>query len=233
MVEMKKIIIDELRKCASVKNKKKTWISELDDEKLYQIFLMLKSSSSSRKIAEHVNGVWEINKESSVHSLSQGIQKFKRRIEHMLVTEYTPSGKVEPDSSINDDKTDILETNQRLADQLRSRIEKMMREEKEQGVSYPNLCKDVLALNSLEKTILKEIDWRLKNKDRLIEGYEERQQRELGDRFDKFIEKHLPTDEERDRMVKGMSRFLELVSEASVPMRQVIVNGKETYEPIN
>ena len=107
-----------------------------------------------------------------------------------------------------------------------------MREEKEQGVSYPNLCKDVLALNSLEKTILKEIDWRLKNKDRLIEGYEERQQRELGDRFDKFIERCLPTDEERDRMVKGMNRFLELVSEASVPMRQVIVNGKETYEPI-
>ena len=43
--------------------------------------------------------------------------------------------------------------------------------------------------------------WRLENKDRLIEGYEERQQRELGDRFDKFIEKHLPTDEARDRMV--------------------------------
>ena len=103
----------------------------------------------------------------------------------------------------------------------------------ESGISYPNLSKDVLALNSLEKTILKEIDWRIKNTDRLIEGYEGRKQRELGDRFDKFIEKHLPTDEERDRMVKGMSRFLELVSEASVPMKRVMVNGEETYEPID
>jgi hypothetical protein len=101
-----------------------------------------------------------------------------------------------------------LTTNQRLADQLRLRIEKIMKEEKKLGVSYPNLCKDVMALSSLEKNILKEIDWRMKNKDRLIEGYEERQQREIGDRFDKFIEKHLPTDEERDRMVKGMSRVL-------------------------
>jgi len=231
---MKKLIIKELRKFASVRNKQRTWISELDDERLYQIFLMLKSGSSSRTVAEHVREVWKLNKESTIHSLAQGVIKFKRRIEHLLVKDYKPSGKVESDSSIDDEKgVDVLTTNQRLADQLRLRIEKIMKEEKKLGVSYPGLCKDVMALSSLEKNILKEIDWRMKNKDRLIEGYEERQQRELGDRFDKFIEKHLPTDEERDRMVKGMSRFLELVSEASVPMKQVMVNGEETYEPID
>jgi hypothetical protein len=48
---MKKLIIKELRKFASVRNKQKTWISELDDERLYQIFLMLKRGSSSRKVA--------------------------------------------------------------------------------------------------------------------------------------------------------------------------------------
>ena len=230
---MKKLIINELRKLASVRNKQRTWISELDDERLYQIFLMLKNGSSLRTIAEHAREVWGINKESSVHSISQGIQKFKRRIEHLLVTDCPSADKVEPDSCIDDDKTDVLEINQRLAGKLRSRIERMMREENEQGVSCPNLCKDVLALNSLEKTILKEIDWRLKNIDRLFDYYEQRQQREIGDRFDKFIEKCLPTDEERDRLVKGMNRFLELVSEASVPMKQVMVNGEETYEPID
>ena len=183
---MKKLIIKELRQLALVPNKQRTWVSELEDEKLYQLFLMLKNGSSARIIAKHVSEVWGINKESSIHSIAQGVQKFKKRVEHLLVNDSLPACKAETDSSIDDDRIDVLEQNQKIADQLRARIEKMMREEQEQGISYPNLCRDVLALNSLEKTILKEIDWRMKNKDRLIEGYEERQQRELGDRFDKF-----------------------------------------------
>ena len=37
---MKKLIIKELKKCTSVRNKEKTWISKLDDELMPSIMIM-------------------------------------------------------------------------------------------------------------------------------------------------------------------------------------------------
>ena len=105
-----------------------------------------------------------------------------------------------------------------------------MWEEKEQGVSYPNLMKDVQALTSLEKIILKEIEWRMKNKDQLLEEYEKRQEREIGERFDRFLEKHFPTDESRKRMVDALSGFLELAEQETVLM---IENDDGTLSPVD
>jgi hypothetical protein len=54
-----------------------------------------------------------------------------------------------------------------------------------------------------------------------------------GHRFDRFVEKTFPTDESRKLMVDVLSGFLELVEQESVPMEQVMVNGEETYSPID
>ena len=92
-----------------------------------------------------------------------------------------------------------------------------------------NRLKKLVADLSLDKAILKEADWRLKNKGQLIEEYEERREKLIGDRFDKLIEKCLPTDEDREMFVKFLNTFMGLVEEKAFLLETVMIDGKETY----
>ena len=91
-------ILKELRDRACVRGKQRTWVSALSDEQLYELFMRLRNGESAKSIARHAQQVWKVKRNSSVHSLSQGILKFRRRISHLLVNQPTVSGTPSPRS---------------------------------------------------------------------------------------------------------------------------------------
>jgi len=76
---MKNKMIKQLRSLSHIRKKQKTWIYELSDNQLYDLFEMIKRGDSAKQIAKNIKGFWGIKPKSSVHSLSQGILKFKDR----------------------------------------------------------------------------------------------------------------------------------------------------------
>jgi hypothetical protein len=133
---MKDHFIKKLRECSFVKNSMQTWVSELNDDQLYELFLRLRNEESAKSIASRVQKVWGIHPTSTIHSLSQRVLKFKRRIAHLLLTS-PPSA--EDDGYFPADAYDglgTLEELEKIAQLQRKRIKRMMLEEKEMGVKH-------------------------------------------------------------------------------------------------
>ena len=155
-------VLKELRKCCAVRGKQKTWISRLNDDQLWELFLRLRNEESGRGIAKHALNAWGLNPNSSVHSVGQGVTKFKKRISHLLLSPppdlgFDSLGAVDPHCSL-----DVLEN---IAKLHRARIEKMMLEENETAVRYPHLNRDIQALASLEKVLMQRKEWESANDD--------------------------------------------------------------------
>lgn len=128
---MKDHFIKKLRDCSFVKNKMQTWVSELTDDQLYELFLRLRNEESAKSIAARVQKVWGIRPRSTIHSLSQGILKFKRRISHLLLT--SPPSASEDDTFFNVNGFEglgTLEELEKIAQLQRERIARMMVEER-------------------------------------------------------------------------------------------------------
>lgn len=120
-------LVDRLKDFATVQGKQRTWVSFLSDAQLLELFLRLRNGEKSRLIARYAHDIWKINPSSTIHSLSQGITKFRKRIAHLLVTPL-PANHVH-----HSDDTDTecsLETLVALADELERRIKKIIMEEK-------------------------------------------------------------------------------------------------------
>ena len=208
MIVMDKNIINQLRAASSVKGKQKTWIFDLDNEKIHELFMRIKNGDSAKSIAQHCQLTWEIRPDSSVHSLSQGILKFKKRIAHILASSPTQESTPQVSSRILDDPSSNLETNEQIARNLRLRIERLMREEQELRITYPHLNKDIQTLSTLEKTILQQKEWIRKHpEDDPEEKWFNRKMevaRLLGETYLKTS-----TQESRDKMIKFCQMFLE------------------------
>lgn len=82
---MKDYIISQLREHSFIHGKQKTWIYELTDEQLYELYQRLRKGQTANSIAQYVKKAWSINPKSSIHSISQGILKFRKRIAHLLL----------------------------------------------------------------------------------------------------------------------------------------------------
>jgi hypothetical protein len=78
-------IVKTLRNRSFVDGKQKTWISNLTDRQLWDVFIKLYHGESLTAIAEDIEKRKWIKSESSVKSISQGISKFKKRIDDILV----------------------------------------------------------------------------------------------------------------------------------------------------
>jgi hypothetical protein len=159
---MKDHVLKELRKCCAVKNKQETWVFRLNDDRLWEMFLRLRNEESARDIARHALNVWGLNPKSSVHSVSQGILKFKKRISHLLLS---PPPDLGLESVATADPDCSLEVLENIAKLHRARIQRMMLEEDQTAVRYPHLNRDIQALSSLEKTLMQRKEWELANDD--------------------------------------------------------------------
>lgn len=230
---MKNYIISQLRRLSSVPGKEQTWISsKLTDYQLYSIYQRLANNETARSIASDVRDKWNINTNSSLHSIAQGILTFKKRIAHLLVNLPKPEGNTSTDF-LPDTPEDLtsLERLELKAKQYETRIEKIMSNEKATGQFYPYLSRDFQALASLRKAILKQRDWELKHPDPLIAINDERRKQLMERRFNLLLDMLVP--EGQERIVKASERFLEAVEKHAVAMRFNEKTGKYQRIPDN
>lgn len=220
-------LLRQLRESASVRGKQKTWVSELSDEQLHELYVRLRNGEAAKSVARRIQQVWKIRGKSSVHSLSQGILKYKGRIDHLLA-----SPAVDDNSHLlaPDDELDDLENLEHIASLQRERIKRMMEEEQETGIRNPNMSKEISALTSLTKAITKARDWEMKfgDRDPIKRKKKERQERKVKEVFDSMISR-LDSDA-RKRVSNTLERFVELAGEHAVVM-EVGPDGK--YHPVD
>jgi hypothetical protein len=216
-MNMKKQIIKQLRSLSRVDNKEKTWISELSDDQLYNIYSKLRCGESLQAIAKHMKQVWKIKPSSSIHSLAQGIGKFQRRIFHLLMQ--SPNTSNDTNYSCFQNKLyneSTLMRMERIARDLEARINRMITEEKNTGVIYPHLNRDVQALANLRKSILKQKDWEMHNRDSIQEEQDKQMEELIKSRFDNMVNRL--GDDGCERLAQMLHTFLERAEKLAIPM---------------
>jgi len=214
---MKKDIIEHLRRFSSVPGKEKTWIGRLNDNELFELFIKLRNGESARAIARHAQIVWKVGQKSSIHSISQGVLKFKERISHLLL--FPSSATDEANASgypPTCDENSPLETMENIAREYEARIKRMIAEEKESGIKYPVLNRDLQALAALRKAILKQKEWEATHEDPLKRKRFERMEQTMNRRFSRLIENF--GEDGQDRMIRAANRLLELAEQKAVSM---------------
>ena len=221
---MREYIIDQLRERASVRGKQKTWVSAMNDEQLYELFLRLRNAESAKSIARYSQQAWSVNPDSSVHSISQGILKFKRRIAHLLLTQPPADVSSAPANELMaSDQLEGLEGMERIAQLQLERIQRMIAEELETGVRHTSVSRELQALSTLMKCQMQLKEW-----DIMHEGNDPVKRRRL-ERMKRRYTRHffnlMDFDDEGDRFVKAAQRLMEMVEEHAVEV-EVDPDGK-------
>ena len=203
---MRKYVIKQLRQLSRVSGKQKTWVSQLSDDQLYEVFLRLRNRESAKSIARHVQKAWGVLPKSSIHSISQGILKFKRRIAHLLLD--PPTETIES-RHVDDVQLEGIEGLEKIYQGQLNRIHRMMREEEETGIKYHHLNRDLQARAALSKSIVKNKEWELvhHNVDPVRRQKLERQNEKLQRYWPALMDKL--GEEGRNRMVEFLERFIE------------------------
>ena len=219
MVTKKSQVIQRLRELSNVKNKQPTWISFCSDEQLYELFLRLRNEESSRSIASFVQKAWKLPTGGDVHSLAQGISKFKRRIHDLLQASLVPVETEQKEEKIlsRQEEHDDLLALERVIRLQRERIERMLKEERDLGVKHSNLSRDLQSLAALTKVLVKEKEFAIKH---AIDPVKEREDEIRARRIDANFETYMSnsTQESRDRMLNVMDIFLQKIVEETIPV---------------
>jgi hypothetical protein len=208
---MREYILKQLRNLSCVQGKQKTWISILTDDQLYDLFLRLRNGEKAKGIARLIQSEWEINPDSSPHSISQGILKFKKRIAHLLISPTPCEAQniyMDPFSDGCPDSGNSLESLDYIARLHRARIMKMLKEEENTGIKYPYLNRDLQALATLEKVLIKTKTFELFHEDPVQRGKIERKQKNIDKKFGVMMQQL--GEKGKIQMVDALDKFLEL-----------------------
>lgn len=227
---MRGYIRKQLRERASVRGKQKTWISELSDDQLYRLYQRLRNGESAKSIAQYIQKVWKVNPESTTHSLSQGVLKFKRRIAHLLLT---PPENISPPAVCDVEKAEQLEGIEgleRIYQGQLERIYQMMQEEAETGIKFPHLNRDIQTLSALSKAIVKAKEYELMygNVDPVRRRKAERLKQRIDSQMQALID-YLGPDG-RSKMIDATNKFMEKLEEKILNMK---IEEDGTYEIID
>ena len=207
---MREYVIQQLRELASVRGKQKTWISELTDEQLYELFLRFRNGQTAKAIARDIQRTWGVNPQSSVHSISQGILKFRRRISHLLLPSHMSDSSSPQDPLALEyiGQVEGAEGLERIAQLQLARIERMVNEELETGIKH-NLSRELQALSGLTKTLMKAKEFEMvhKGNDPIHRRRLERMRR----RFEKPFRALMDSIDEEgtSRLLEASSKLLE------------------------
>ena len=116
---------------------------------------------------------------------------------------------------------------------MRQRIQRILKEEKETGVPFPYLSRDIQSLSVLEKVIAKQREWFSKNpeNDPLTVLENQRKDQKLKQAFNKFMA--TPPDY-RDAAISCMEMWLKAFEEKTVqaiidPDGELILPGEDFY----
>jgi hypothetical protein len=216
---MRKYILQQLRERSCIRGKQKTWISDLTDDQLYGLFLMLRNGENAKSVARFTQNTWRVNIDSSVHSISQGVLKFKKRIAHILLSPTSEERNFCPgDLGEWPDSENSLESLDYIASLHRKRIKTMLEEEKRTGVKYPFLNRDLQALAALEKVIIKQKTFEMAYDDPAKRERFERFKKKAGERFDTLMDQL--GEDGRMKMANAIGKFLEYAEAHSIPMER-------------
>lgn len=217
---MNKMLMDQLRKLSCVRGKQKTWISELSDAQLLEVFHRLQNGETSKSVARHAQQVWNVNPTSSIHAISQGILKFQKRCHHLLDAP-APCLQKENESAeppgADYDPEDSLASLDFIAQSMRERIIGMIEKEKQTGVKHPYLSRELQALATLQKVILKQRAYELTNDDPLKERRWTQRQKGIEEKFGALM-KNI-TQDDGDKISRALGRFLELAEQHAVTLQ--------------
>ena len=139
----------------------------------------------------------------------------KRRIAHLLITPNIEEGHT-CSTPFSWSSEDTLESLEHIADLHRARIKAMLEEEEKTGVRYPHLNRDLQALSTLQKPIMKQKTWEKYNDDPVKQRRMAGLEKEIGDRWRAVLD-HIGGEEERIKIVNALGRFLELAEKHAVP----------------
>ena len=226
---MRNHLIKQLREYSSVKGKQRTWVSKLTDDQLYGLFLRLRNEESAKSIAQYIQQAWGVNPKSTIHSISQGILKFKKRIAHLLLspssTEIVNSVHFDSDHIVS---LESLEGMERVAQLQRERIERMMKEERDLGVKHSNLSRDLQSQATLSKVIMrqKEFEIRHENNDPVKRRRLKRLEHDFDKEFNRVIKDIAPTKNDREKIIKSAYRFIELIDERSIRIDEITTTNE-------
>lgn len=213
---MREYILQQLRERSCVRGKQKTWISDLTDEQRYDLFLRLRNGENAKSIARMIQTAWEVNPESSPHSVSQGILKFKKRIANLLISPTTDRQDICA-GPLNEclDTENTLESLDYIASLHRKRIKTMLEEEKRTGVKFPYLNRDLQALAALEKVIFKQKTFEMFYDDPVKRKKLERLKKKTEEKFGAWMNQL--GEDGRLKMVNALGKFLEYAEAHSIP----------------
>jgi len=170
-----------------------------------------------------------MSSDADIHSVSQGILKFRKRIEDLLEIQVPDIPSPSVQESIEEIQDDLLAMD-RVVRSQRERIERMMAEEKERGVRYTNLSRDLQSLSTLSKVLVKEKEFALRHagEDPIRRRQEELRDQRMERNFNTMME-YLGPDGQ-DRIVETADRFLQLVAEKAARLvRSEDENGNPVY----
>lgn len=211
--------MQQLRERSCVRGKQRTWISELTDEQHYDLFLRLRNGENAKSIARMIQTAWGVNPESSSHSVSQGILKFKKRIAHLLISPTIEGQNICP-GPLNEclDAENTLESLDYIASLHRKRIKTMLEEERRTGVKFPYLNRDLQALAALEKVIFKQKTFEMFYDDPVKRKKLERLKMKMEAKFGAWMDQL--GEDGRMKMVNALGKFLEYAEQHSVPIER-------------
>jgi len=214
---MSEELLEQLRKLSCVQGKQKTWISELSDNQIIEVFQRLRNDENAKSIARHAQQAWGVNPNSSVHAISQGILKFKRRCAHLLTA---PAPPTQPGDeclrplTVGYGPEDTLENLEYIAQLQRDRIVSFIEREKETGVKHPHLSRDLQALATLQKVLLKQKAYELLHDDPLKQRRWARLEKDVQKKFGGLLQ--TMTDAGREKLSTALKKFMEKIEERSV-----------------
>lgn len=205
---MKQYIIKKLRELSQIKGKQRTWVSECNNDQLWELFQRIKNGESAKSIAQTVQKKWKINTHSSIHSISQGILKFKRRIIELIERD-VPGERVRSIATKAKEtmpKLGSVEAIDLIARLQQERIIRMMKEERDLGLRHGNLSKDLQALASVSKVVLKEKEFAIKheNNDPIKRHELEKRNQAIEKAFNALMEN--TTEEQKQNLVEGIKK---------------------------
>ena len=185
---------------------------------------VLADTPSSRAMAKIAQNKWEVSPKSSIHSIAQGITKFKKRIAHLLLNQAPVNLPISSETIVLESEdqdliNDLMELEE-IASRQYSRIKQMMDEEQETGLKNPHLNRDIQALTALNKAITKRREWEM-----VHSGYNPvkqqklfRQQDQINRQFDGWIS--TIGDEKRELLIKASQRLMEMLEKKVITLEE-------------
>jgi hypothetical protein len=105
---------------------------------------------------------------------------------------------------------------ERMALETEARINRMMAEEKKTGTHFPHLNRDIQALTSLRKSVLKHKEWEFQHADLIQAENRKNIEKNIKDKFDRLLV--TLGDDGQERIINMTTRFLEEIDKLAVPM---------------